>query len=323
MHNLQLYFRLKGLSYYRILREFPLIYLFLIAASVCAAIYGLTQIHVAFSAPNTAICLIVFIAICQQFFRISHAEKILLKSLHINILTIYIVEYVMASLLFLLLNIPIGLITIAVGVIFAFIQSKEKTRTNKKIYAFYKNTSYQWLSSFRQEGVWISFVCFFFFVVALYHENDNMLKVAFGSLICIPCYFAYYKIPDNKAWLRIYKSSAFLMRSKLIELIINTVVPTTVYLLTAIVFRPEDPLSFALLALSLLGVNMLFFYCYYVCYPSILMSLVCFICLLSACAVLAVIYPEIVVFASCLLFCILHIIAIQNINATLYVTPEA
>jgi len=323
MNKLYLYLRLRSVSFYRMLREIPFVYLFLLLGVAGIAVYGLMRVDVEATGRNVIISLCVFIMACSAI-RIACSEKILLKSLNISLTMVSVVKYLLLSIPFFFLNLYIGLSAVAIAWVYAVIHSKITNRpSNKKMCVFYKKTSYQWLSSFRQEGVWILLIGLFCFGIALYHKNEQMLCVVFGLLLCLPSFMSYYRMVDNKKWLMIYKNASFLMRGKLIELVVNTIMLATVCLLLVAIFAPEHIVLFALLTLTFLYVNILTFYCYYSHYPSMLMSSVCNICLLSISVVLVVINPVIAFFVINAFFCVSHILAIQNLKYTLYVIPEA
>lgn len=319
MDKLLLYFRLKGISYYRMLKQIPFLYLILFFAVISVVVYGIIITHIAFSQQNTIICLLVFLILCHKLFRISDAEKVLLNSLHLDITTIQTIQYLIVSLLFFTLNIYIGIITSIIAVLFAFIQSNIQLSISKKIFTFYKKTSYQWLSSFRQEGIWLFLAELLLFIIALYNKNQNMVCAIYGLLICLPCFLSYYKIPENRTWLIIYKNSSFLLQSKLIELFINTTLPIVFYLILTLAFMPESIFMLISFTLVLYVANMLLFYCYYLCYPSMLMSLVSFACLFCIIGILFMINSTITIASVGLLLVVLHITTIHNIKSNRHV----
>lgn len=322
MSNLYLYLKLRGVSFYRMLRDVPFVYLFLLLGIAGIAVYRLMHIDVEATGRNVIISLCVFVMGCRAI-RMARSERVLLKSLNISLVMVAVVKYLLLSIPFFFLNVYIGLSAVATAWIYAVIQSKITNRhSHKTMPVFYKKTAYQWLLYFRQEGFWILLIGLLCFFIALYHKNEQMLCVVFGLLLCIPAFFSYYRMVDNKKWLMIYKNASFLMRSKLIELVVNTLIPAVFCLLSVVVFMPEQIVLFFLLTLAFLYVNILTLYCYYLHYSSMLMSSVTNICLLSVSVAFVMISPVIAFCVISAFFVVAHILAIQNLKYTLYVVPE-
>jgi hypothetical protein len=147
-----------------------------------------------------------------------------------------------------------------------------------------------------------------------------MLYVAMFIIICLPCFFSFYSIKDSVSWLRNYKSPSDLLKIKLYELLINSLMPAIVLFPFALFIAP----FFLLLKINiiLISINVLIFYCYYLCYPFLLMSLLSGALFTAISIVLFQIISFYAIIPVALIIIILHIISKHNINESLYVKIE-
>ncbi|MDR2915771.1 MAG: hypothetical protein LBV74_13205 [Tannerella sp.] len=310
------YIRLKSLSLVRLWREIPFVYQVVMLAVISLAIYALIQFRVPVSVKSLSVGLCVFVLAGVPICSFSFPEKILLKSLGLKLFPLFMIRCFLLSVPFFILNVYFGLVMVTVGLICVYFLSKVNFRSGKGFPSFYKKTSYQWLSGYRTGGVWALISGFLFFAVALYHKNENMSCVAFGWLMCVPCFVSYYtKMLDARIWLVNYRSASFLLRCKLIELLVNALLPALICLPALMIFMPAYILLFIRLLFVFLFIDMLFLYSYYLCYPSMIMSGLCCILLVMIWSVITWMHPVISVYMSAPLLLLLHILTIQNLKS--------
>lgn len=317
------YMMIKGLSFVRMLREIPFIYQLILAAVTGLSIYVLVQIQLNLNLTNVMIALGVFILTGVYVCSFSFSEKILLKTLKIKMFPVFLIKSLLLSIPFFLLDISVGLITLLIGAPCGYLLSGVSVRKGKSYPVFYKKSAYQWLSAFRKEGLWVLVIGFLCFGIALFHGNKNMLCAAFACLMCVPCFISYYRMPDSRIWLVNYRNTSFLIRSKLTELFMNALLPALVCLPLIAIWQPVYMLFFAKLLLLFLFVDILCLYCYYLAYPSEVMSVLCSILIIVVWSVLMFMHPLLSLITSPLLLLLLHVVTIQNLKSILYVTPES
>ena len=323
MNRLFKYITIKGLSCFRLFRDIPFIYKALLVVIIGLTIYVLAEAQIMASITNVMVCLCVFVLVGIKLCSLPFSETILLKTLELKVLPFLFIKCLLLSIPFFVLNIYIGLVMITIGSICVYLLSGINIRNAKAFPSLYRKTSYQWLSSFRREGLWVLLVGFILFVIALYNDNSNMLRAVFGWLMCVPCFVSYYNTPDTQAWLVNYKGVSFLLRSKLVELLFNASLPTLICLPLVAVFIPADTFLFVKLFVAFHFVNLIMFYSNYLCYPAKLMSIFCSFILILLGLVIMFMHPEIAIAASVPVLLLLHILTIQNLKSVLYVAPTS
>lgn len=318
------YIRLKGLSLVRLWREIPFVYRILMLAVISLAIYVLILLHVPVSVKSLSVGLCVFVLVGMYVCSFSFSEKIVLKSLGIKLFPLFMIRCFLLSIPFFILNVHIGLVTVSLGLVCVYFLSKVNFRSGKSLPSVYKKTSYQWLSAYRSEGVWVLIAGFLFFAVALYHKNENMSCVALGWLMCVPCFISYYaKMPEAQIWLISYRSASFLLRCKLIEMLINALLPALICIPAVMIFMPAYILLFIKLLFVFLFVDLLLLYSCYLCYPSIIMSFLCCFLFVMIWSVVTLMHPVVSACISAPFLLLLHIIVIQNLKSIRYVEPAS
>lgn len=323
MRRISEYMVIKGLSFVRMLREIPFIYQLVLTAVVGLSAYALVQIQLNINLTHIIIALGIFILADVYVCSFSFSEKILLKTLKIKMFPVFLIKSLLLGIPFFLLDISVGLITLIVGTPCGYLLSGVSVREGKSHPVFYKKSAYQWLSAFRKEGLWFLIAGFLCFGIALFHGNKNMLCAAFACLMCVPCFISYYRMPDRRIWLVNYRNASFLIRSKLTELFINALLPALICLPLIAIWQPVYILFFAKLLLLFLFVDILCLYCYYLGYPSEVMSMLCSILIIVVWSVLMFMHPLLSLIISPLLLLLLHIVTIQNLKSILYVTPAS
>ena len=324
VENIYKYIRIKALSSIRLFHEIPYVYMFVMTLIVCFAGYillSLVSLDLQVTVKSAVICLCIFVLPGMSLCTFSFSEKVLLKTLGIKIVPLLLIRLLLLSIPFFILNVFIGLIVTTVGSLCVILLQEINVRNSKwRLPVFYRQSSYQWLSSFRRGGLWMLIAGFLLFVIALYHGNENMACAAFGWLLCVPCFMSYFGVPDSRLWLANYRSIGFLLKSKLVELLINATLPALVCLPLAAIFLPVYLPMFMRLSVVFLFVDLLFFYCTYLCYPSKIMPFICSSIIISVSLVLIVMHPFMSMSLPVPLLFVLHILYIQNLKSVLYVS---
>ena len=322
--NINKYIRIKGLSSVRLFYEIPFVYKLVMVVFTGLAFYTLLSVDLQMTAKSVAICLCVFVLLGISLCNISFPEKILLKTVGVNIFVALFIRLLLLSIPFFLIDLYIGLITTTAGSLFVILLQDVNIHKSKRLPSFYRKTSYQWLSFFRRGGLWVLVAGFSLFVIALYHGNENMMCVAFGWLMCVPCFMSYYfNIPDSRFWLANYKSVHFLLKGKLLELLINAMLPALICLLLITFLMPVHLFLFLKLSAIFLFLDLLTFYCVYLNYPSLFMAIINIFIIITLWLVVVFMHPLLSVYLSVPLLLVLHVLAVQNLKSELYanVTP--
>ena len=318
VENIFKYIRIKGLSSIRLFHEIPFVYKLVMAIIVSLAVFVLLSLDLQVTVKNTSVCLCVFVLLGVSLCSFSFSEKMLLKTLGIKIFPVLFIRLLLLSIPFFLLNVYIGLIVATAGSLCVILLQDVNIRKGKRLPSFYRQTSYQWLSSFRRGGLWLLGVGFLFFVIALYQGNENMACAAFGWLMCVPCIMSYFNTMDSCFWLTNYKSVHFLFKSKLLELLINTLLPALVCLPLVAIFMPVQLFLFVRLTAAFIFFDLLIFYCLYLNYPSLFMAIINIFIVVSVCIVVVFMHPSLSVYISAPLLLVLHVLAVQNLKSEFY-----
>lgn len=315
-----LYFRLKSKSNYRLWKEFPWIIRLLLMGGFFIIAYFLFISHIDISLINYTIALGVYLLLGLKLCRLNPSETVLLKVLKISQIQIRLIKCLLLGIPFFLLDIYTGLIAITIGAGIVVLIA-DKRPNQKTLRAFYKATSYQWLSMFRSEGCWLLLAGFILLIIALFHGNRNMTCFTLGWLFLIPCIAAYYyRQKDPKQWLRVYKDASSLLRKKLTEVLQNTMILLVVCVPLVLIFDWSAYWLYTRLFLLLIIGNVLFFYGYYACYPGMLTAMIVTGIVIFILYLLYVIAPVFFIPAGLLLLVILHILSIQNLKSAIYGT---
>ena len=313
------YIRIKGLSSIRLFYEIPFVYKLVMAIAIGFAGYILLSVELQVAVKTVVVCLCIFVLLGMSLCSLSFREKVLLKTLCVNIFAVLYIRLLLLSIPFFLINIYIGLIVATTGSLCVILlQGVNADKSKQRLPSFYRKTSYQWLSSFRRGGLWVLVAGFLLFVIALYHGNENMMYASFGWLMCAPCIISYYTASELRFWLVIYKSGRFLLKSKLTELLINALFPALICLPSVAFFMSAQLLVIVEILMALLFVNVLLFYSLYLFYPSGLRTIIFDILIMSVWPTMTMVHPEVSVVLSVLVLPILHILTIQNLKSTLY-----
>ena len=319
VENIYKYIRIKGLSSVRLFFEIPFVYKFVMLTFTVMISFMLLSVDLQANVKNVAVCLCIYVLLGVSICSFSFPEKLLLKTLRVNIFAALFLRLLLLSIPFFLLDIYIGLIVVTAGSLCVIFLKDVYIRKSKRLPSFYRKTSYQWLSSFRRGGLWVLVAGFLLFAIAIYHDNENMMYAAFGWIMCVPCIMSYpFNIPDSRFWIANYKSVHFLLKSKLLELLINASLPALVCLSLVAIFMPAFLLLFVRLTAVFLFVDLLIFYCVYLNYPSLFMAFINIFILITVWLVVVFMHPVLSVYISVPLLLMLHVLAVQNLKSELY-----
>ncbi|MDR2145036.1 MAG: hypothetical protein LBE91_01065 [Tannerella sp.] len=319
LHNLGLYLKIKGLSSLRLAREIPFVYILLILSGLIVGFLFMIKLPVNNSFSTVSISIILYALIGIRFFSIREKEFVLLKSLNISIYTVNFIRYALWAAVFFLLTVRIGLLALLLACILPLFDKTVKF-SNPTIPSFYKKSAYQWLSAFRQSILWIFIFGGLMVIISLFYSNLNMLYVAMGILICLPCFFSFYLTGDDGSWLRVYKNTSKLLKIKLFELMIHSLIPAIVLFPFALFLSPFFPLL--QMEIIFITVNILIFYSFYLGFPHVLSSYILNAFFVSVSVFLWQIIAFYAIIPTVLLICILHIILSYHLNGLLHVKTE-
>lgn len=317
------YLKIKLLSSYRIFKEFPLpIQLLLLPALVLIG-YVLSIQTIAPTVTNYLYCLGAFLVTGKWLCSIRIYESILIKSLGIPLRGLLVVKCTLLGIPFILLDGLIGGLVIVSGSFILYVLSTINKSFKFTLPSFYMTESYQWLSSWRAEGVWGYLLGVFFTCMGLYSGNKNLIYFSLLWTSCLSCFFIYYRVIDPLQFLRVYKNPTLLIKRKTVELLVNTSLSLAVSVVLLLLFLPIKAFPIVWVAGGILG-NCLLLYTYYCCYPSMVKAIIVLCSVLIVLTAICVENPLYGLAATILLLPTLYFIAHRNLKSILYVnaTPE-
>lgn len=285
--------------------------------------YGLIKAKFSYHDTSLGWIEVVFVFMGIRICHMTRQEKLLLDGLHVPLALVFLFRCWILSLPFFLLDKWAGLLSATIGtVVVVYLSVYRMRHTTGGSSSLSRNlrfrgsiaAAYQWIARYRTDVIWIIFIGWIMHLVALINDNPNMVYVAMGIMVFVPCFLVYYKQQDPMSFLRIYKSASYLMKRKTIELFVCSIVPLCWCLPVSCAVFPDETKSFIALSVAFLYANMLFMYSSYAFYPYIFMSFISAWVILVLSVVLLSIVP--LFFAIGLLFVVLmifHYIAISNI----------
>ena len=322
MKNLHLYIKLKILSYYRLYNEFPLFIRFLFLGILLLCGYILATSYLVLSLTHYLYCLVAFLVVGNWFCKLNAKEKILIQILNIPIRALFFIRCFLVSLPFIILNLTIGVSVFLTGSFFLYFFNQIKHECKFTIPTPYSLSSYQWISSWRAEGLWLYFTGIIFTLAGLYSRNENLICFSLIWITCLPCFLAYNTYTDSRYFLIIYKSTSFILIRKTTELIYNILISLIIPVTLILIFK-----FFSLLILyCIIGVtisSLFLLYSYYCCYPNRLQAIVIFGMTLIASGTILSEIPLAGIFCSLFLLCILYFIAYLNLKSIVYAEPTS
>lgn len=267
------YFRLKGLSYYRMFREFPLL-IQLLLLSVCFVVgYALLTNEMRLSTDHYLYSLGAFVLMGQWFCKPSPKEEVFIKSLKLPLAFIQLTHCMLLSIPFGLASVYLGLFVGGIGSVAILLLSRINRSSKRVCPSFYQSSAYQWLSVWRVEGMWFYLSGIFLTTMGTVSDNHRLVCFSLIWSICLPCFFSYYKRQDPIAFLTIYKSIPLLLKKKTIELLSNSLLSVSGCLVVLLLLSPSGFLSCIWVVGCGLFTNILLMYAYYICYPSIIQAI--------------------------------------------------
>lgn len=311
--KLSMYLKLLGKSRFRLFMEFPMLIRILFILFFCCGVYFLFKLPFSPSVTHYIATYVLFVMAGRWICRMQSPERILLTFLGIPVLWIKILKCLLLSLFVFVVDIHAGLIGMSLGAL-TVVLLPDRPYGNSRIASFYLRTSYQWLGMYRRTGIWVQLSGLLLLFIGLWHGNRNMSCFFLAWIIIIPCFFAFYAQPDPEQFIRVYKSSSYLLQRKLRESLINLLVPIVICLGMLLVFDASFILSYLKYLLLFAYSGLLLFYYRYVCYPHLLSALALFCITLAASFGLFFSYPYLLVILSILLLALLHILAVINLK---------
>lgn len=323
MSPINSYLKIKLLSSYRIFKEFPLPIRLLLLPALVLIGYVLSIQTIAPTVTNYLYCLGAFLVIGKWLCSIHMHENILIKSLGIPLRGILVVKCTLLGIPFVLLDGLIGGVVIVSGSFILYMLSAVNKSFKFTLPSFYMTESYQWLSSWRAEGIWGYLLGVFLTCMGLYSGNGNLINFSLLWISCLSCFFIYYKVIDPLQFLTIYKNPSFLIKKKTVELLVNTSLSLSVSVVLLLLFLPIKAFPILWVVGGVLG-NCLLLYTYYCCYPSMVKAIIVLCSALIVLTAIGIENPLYGLAATILLLPTLYFIAHRNLKSILYVnaTPE-
>lgn len=277
------YLRLRLRSVARMCCTLPMVVKLLFTVVVVAVGYGLVRMEIPHDTAAAGWITAVFVALGMFVCRMGRTELALLDELHVCPTLVFVGRCLLLSVPFFLLDAWAGLWGATVGTAAAVSLSLYRLRrTAADSFTLLRRlrfggplaAAYAWIAGYRSEVLWILFAGFALHLIALANNNVDMAGVAMGVMVFAPVLTVYYKRPDPTAFLRIYRSAAYLMRRKATEGCLCAIVPLCWSLPLSIAVFPEHTgwligaagVSFVAAMISL--------YAAYAFYPHLLTSIV-------------------------------------------------
>jgi hypothetical protein len=314
---LSIYIRLLGKSYLRLFKEFPLLLQIIFVLLSIAILYTLSVVQLSLSVVNYAVGYISFVFAGRWICRISSPERILLAILNVPNNLVCTLKCMLLSVPSFFLDMYMGLLVLSLGTITIIFFPYKKMKT-LRMHSLYFPTSYQWLSMYRKAGIWVLIIGFLLFLIALWHQNLNLTYFSLLCIITTPCFFTYYGQKDSSKFLSIYKNSSFLVWRKVCELLINSLIPALVCLPFLLLMDISHIELYIKCILILVYMNLLMFYCYYICYKYFFTAFILFCIIGYVSLALFISYPLIAFVVCMVVVTALHIFAIINLKSIFF-----
>lgn len=224
MNALQQYYRLQLLSFSRYLKTFPIWFLVIAGIFILSILVLFYRIQI--DGNNIRITTLVMAAyiIISLSLSIKKTEKTLLNNYKVPIRYILLIQYILLSIPFFIINWKIGCFCLLSGILIALLKPvkvdvKSQLLSFKPTY-FFKKESYQWYSFYRLVGFYIHCAGIFLIINGLIYDNSTLslfalifigVAMGIGSLLSVePSYYV-----------RIYNSPKQLIQKKSIEIVYN------------------------------------------------------------------------------------------------------
>lgn len=320
MKLLTIYIKLRLLSSYRIFSELPLLIRLLAAGLLFVFGYALVLSDLTCTISHYLYCLGIYVLVGKWFCGGDPKEKMLVKTLEIPTRLFFIVKGIVLSIPFFLLNVLIGTLLLPSGLFVLFLLSRVKHRKSFVVPSFFCPTSYQWISAWRMEGMWIYLGGILLLIAGLRYMNGKLVRFAILWIICLPCFFAYYKQMDPRSFLNVYKNPCLLLWKKSRELWMNSLLSLFIPVILILVFDRSSTFPLRWVIGGITG-NFLLLYANYIAYPSQLRAL-CILCIFFISY--AIIYIEVYPWGQItglFLLPILCFFSYLNLKTSLYAQP--
>lgn len=322
MENLQIYIKLKILSYYRLYNEFPLFIRFLFLGILLLCGYILATSYLVLSLTHYLYCLVAFLVAGNWFCKLNAKEKILIQILNIPIRPLFFIRCFLVSIPFIILNLTIGISVLLTGSIFLYFFNRIKYERKFIIPTPYSLSAYQWISTWRAEGLWLYLAGLLFTLAGIYSRNENLICFSLIWITCLPCFLAYNTYTDSRYFLVIYKNTSLILIRKTAELIYNILISLIIPVTLIVIFKSFSlPILYCIIGVTVSSLFLL--YSYYCCYPNRLQAIVIFgMTLIVSSAIISEI-PLAGIICSLFLLSILYFIAYLNLKSIVYAEPTS
>lgn len=315
-----IYTKLRLLSGYRIFNELPLLVRLLAVGLFFVFGYALVLSDLTFTISHYLYCLGIYVLVGKWICGGNPKEMMLVKTLEIPTIPILIMKGIVLSIPFFLLNALIGVLLLPLGLLLLYLFSRIRYRKRFIVPSFFCSTSYQWISAWRAEGIWIYLGGIVLLIAGLRYMNGNLVRFAILWIICLPCFLAYYKRLDPKSFLSVYKTLPLLIWRKSGELLMNSLLSSLAPVVLILIFDKSNSFPLLWMIGGMTG-NFLLLYANYIAYPSQLRAL-CILCVLFIFYIIIYIeaYPWGPIIGLSLLP-ILGFFSYLNLKTSLYVQP--
>lgn len=322
MQQLSLYFKIKTLSFYRLCREIPV----LVGLLLLGVFVGVGYVLFAYKEEPAAMvylyCLVGFVLLGRWLCGASPKEEVLIRGLRLPVLKIQLFKYALLSVPFWMLNVGIGFFVLTAGSLLLIMLSRVRGFSGWVVPSGYRPEAYQWLAVWRGEGIWLFLSGIFLMGEGMANGNERLVHFAVIWTVCLPCFLSYYKRQDPVTFLAVYRNVAVLLKRKITELLLNSLLAVAICLALIGVFSPSLLAASMWMAGGGLLTNLILAYVYYISYPSILQAGISMLCITIVMVALLVDAPLYYWFFILPVFPILHFIAYQNLKSTLYATSK-
>jgi hypothetical protein len=280
--------RTKATVFLRLLKQMPLIYSILLFLAGAFFSYILLKIDVPMSWKSLLPVVGAYIFLCSRV-RYRNEKVWLLKQYPRLLFSSYVVDFLLISVPFFLLNPVYGIIACVVAIIYAIFRSLSlrKLKINVVIPSpFFLKSSFLWHAQMRYLFPCALIFILIFIIIGRLNENPNLAFVAFGGGAFLACLTTIFQ-SEKRDFIQIYINEYRFLKQTLIETVRNTIVfmlPPTM----AMFFLFPDKLWVTLLivfSVILLNINALWIK--YAFYPSQILASVLFLVSLTFLGALA------------------------------------
>ena len=222
--QLLLILRLKWVIFFRLLKQIPIPYIVLLLILAVGLMSILVMIDVPTTWKNLLVVICIYAALCNQV-RYQNEKLWFLKQYTFLFQATYIIDFLLITIPFFLLNPIFGIVTCVVSVLYGILRARLLRKSKIDIITpspFFVKSSYLWHAKMRYLFPFTWIFITIFIIIGYLNENPNLSFVIFGGGIFLTCLAAIFQ-SEKSDFVQIYINERHFMERTIKETVINTI----------------------------------------------------------------------------------------------------